>query len=615
MKNIPLIKNRLGLELFSILEAACIVNFFTKSLLDQVFGEKIVAKNFEKFSSGAWIKKYKSDEFAVETEVRDKVLRYIWETDREKFKDYSKRAYEGFRDLNMQKSSLRLFSQEIYHMIIVEPDQALQRVKQISEEWCKPPSFANDRVEHLMEMLNEHGHNGRLDEEVRIALIEVQSALGILDRANGRPHNPYKGLAVCDIDDDYYFHGRDELVRDVINTIEADHQSNVSRSIRIQGYSGSGKSSFLRAGVFRSLKYDDGSGVYFCLAVRPEDFQDQYGHSKIPTLSFLVAKIGREIGLDVLGILRELENKSHKTAVDFVLREVEACLAEKKRAILVLGLDQFEEIVDVLTDSEKKKKWQPLLDFLTKSEQIKSLKIIYTLETSRLNAFERLQLNDTFGNSYSVDLDLTEDDELERFFRTIITVPFKSLYSIPQTKVDELIDKAFALHTSETSNSKAAILPLLVLKMREIFDTQVQKIIMHSSFSEEHPTKLLKQSPVIDSSFNSAADKETPAQKYLETEELEFTQMIASLAENAWERAGITNDRSNLPWFDDNDEKDINVTSLTSPEDIEFYKQLEYFLLPFVGVDNGRIQLRSIPRKLGYANEQKLVKAFYDARL
>jgi hypothetical protein len=68
---------------------------------------------------------------------------------------------------------------------------------------------------------------------------------------------PFRGLKALDVDDAAIFFGRDAEIIRAFDTLRGMRGKGVERLLIIRGTSGSGKSSFMRAGLWRCLKRDD----------------------------------------------------------------------------------------------------------------------------------------------------------------------------------------------------------------------------------------------------------------------------------------------------------------------------------------------------------------------
>ncbi|MBD2727461.1 caspase family protein [Nostoc sp. FACHB-892] len=149
--------------------------------------------------------------------------------------------------------------------------------------------------------------------------------------------NPYRGLYAFESEQAQYFCGRDEAVRTLVSRLAE------SRFLAVIGYSGSGKSSLVKAGVLPQLKSDrlPGSSQWEIASFTPGEHP-----------------LGKLV--DILARQQE-QNQPH-----------------------LLFIDQFEEIFTLCQDDEERKAFIRLIAQEVKKSEVKT-RIILTIRGDFLN--------------------------------------------------------------------------------------------------------------------------------------------------------------------------------------------------------------------------------------
>lgn len=152
------------------------------------------------------------------------------------------------------------------------------------------------------------------------------------DRADDAPAPaPYRGLLPFEPEDAAWFHGRDDLVRRLVDRVGR------QPVVAVFGASGSGKSSLLRAGLIGATA---GSEAWRVMLLTP-------GDRPLDALADVVAKLSdRDVRLT-----RE-ELRDDPAAADVTIR---AALPPGARALLVV--DQLEEIFTLCDDVEERERF------------------------------------------------------------------------------------------------------------------------------------------------------------------------------------------------------------------------------------------------------------------
>ncbi len=375
--------------------------------------------------------------------------------------------------------------------------------------------------------------------------------------------NPYKYLNYFDVNDGDCFFGRDDFVGQAVEDLESRWSSEDEPTVvRIEGPSGCGKSSVLRAGILGDFLQSKRRRRYACVAFRPEDFNDSSGRpmAVIETLLYLIEeKTDLVITLKMLrGVRREGANAP--AAAVALLSEI----LESEGKKLVLGIDQFEEILDVLAHGVHDDMWLPLVAFINLAAKKSQIGIVYTLESSRRDAHEKEDLGPAFEGAGVHVL----DDESETFLRNVIAKPFSIRgYPLKKKAIDTLLKNLNDIRDADDRQGRYGVLPLLSLKLSILFD-QIRELRLNHSSTEAK----------VD--FDSD-------EKDAEVLDLGFEDIFEKQAMDAISKAGGTVDDESI----------------------------DHFLQPFVAVEDDRIQLIAVAETRPYPDEQKLAAAFLEARL
>lgn len=183
--------------------------------------------------------------------------------------------------------------------------------------------------------------------------------------------NPYKGLRAFDESDGIDFHGRDEVVDDLVRRI------GTNRLTMVVGGSGSGKSSVVRAGLLPRVRRGEvaGSSAWFATVMMP-------GSSPFKELAESLQRVS--------------VSPHPRTAA--ALREREGSLAEVVRAALppdgrlLLVIDQFEELFTLASDDDERR----FLDMLAGAVEDRD-SVVHVVATMRADFFDRPLGHQRFG--------------------------------------------------------------------------------------------------------------------------------------------------------------------------------------------------------------------------
>lgn len=253
--------------------------------------------------------------------------------------------------------------------------------------------------------------------------------------------SPYPGLVAFDEKDAAIYFGRDDEVRRLTEAMRAQRAAGSGNMFAILGASGSGKSSFLRAGLLPRLKQEAPAWT----VLPPCRFKDR----PIDALAALAS-----LALGELDLSRWRQRLLDDP--DQALRDFEFALKAKNNITetqIVVSLDQFEELFTLARPEDVAQTWR-VLNLI--SEHRASFVVLMTLRSDFL---DRLQ-----GTA-------------ERKFDI---VPFP-LDPLPSARIPDIIknpglivslriDEAFVLAAVRDAGTGYA-LPLLAFALREIYET------------------------------------------------------------------------------------------------------------------------------------------------
>lgn len=399
------------------------------------------------------------------------------------------------------------------------------------------------------------------------------------DLSSGFPDNPYKGLKYLEMGDRIY--GRDLECDDAMDAlVQGFEREGVLPVVQLRGASGSGKSSLLRAGVFTALNSDVHQGRYLTSIIR---ITHTTGEEIDPTfvLREILLGIEQDTGLALtLAEFNEIENAGAamgRAAAKALVRQLTKSDADNNRR-LVLGVDQFEEILDDLSRHIGHADPMPIIDFLNSAVEFGSVAVVYTLESSRIKALEDLHLGGIFRPEAAIEIAV---DRTDTFIREVITKPFSDAgYTLARDVVNTLIANIREIGDGLSLEASGDLLPLISLCLETLF---------------EH-VRTVREPDFHRSAAASIAWDDNDRGIDLVTvddvgDRLDLKSVIAERALLAWQRATNTH----------------NV-------DLE---ELNKFLQPFVSVTGlgfDQVELHSVPESK-YGPDRRLMKEFRQCRL
>ena len=172
--------------------------------------------------------------------------------------------------------------------------------------------------------------------------------------------NPYRGLAVFDVEHAPFFFGREALTGWLLDKLRpAKSPGASSRFLAIVGASGSGKSSLARAGLVAALNNGaiDGSASWPVVICRP-------GPNPLESLAVAFSK-PIAIGTEPAAVSNLIDLfKKNESAVHLTTRL--ALQSEPPAGRFVVLVDQFEEVFTVCTDDDLRRAFIDNLLFASK---------------------------------------------------------------------------------------------------------------------------------------------------------------------------------------------------------------------------------------------------------
>ncbi len=393
--------------------------------------------------------------------------------------------------------------------------------------------------------------------------------------------NPYLALDFYNIDDSNSFHGRDDEINEAVNTlIKKLKNPNETAIIQIKGNSGCGKSSLLRAGVLSKIKEKKLDCNYMTVVFRPTDFHNQNGLAT-QVLTKLLEEIDEQTDLN---IPKKFKPKGSMAPQQILVKLEELLLSsstKNKRTKLVIGIDQFEEIVDDLNSIKHKTVWEPLISLIEACTNNDYIGFIYTLESSRETTIKSSKSCSHFTNHHSIKLDTSD-----KFLTAIISEPFMgSGYKLENGIINELIN-----NTKKLPDDTGSVLPLLALKLTNIYAKVSDKD------KDKDKSKHQKSSKGISNKFSNVIiiKKHDLIENRTDKDPLDLTSQLNDLAQLAWTEGGGPSD------------KDIDKKN----------EQLDHFLQPLVRTTpNGEHLILETIGDRPYPSELNLDKSFAKYRL
>jgi WD40 repeat protein/DNA-binding SARP family transcriptional activator len=294
---------------------------------------------------------------------------------------------------------------------------------------------------------NPANRPGRVDDLVRaLRRATGVDAVGVVAGAP-RPfvdvRNPYKGLRAFGRADAQDFHGREELVAQLIEA------TGTHRLVAVVGPSGSGKSSVVRAGLLPSLT-DRRNAV-------TEMFPGAYPFEELETALLRVA-VDRPRGM-----IADL------TADDWgLLRVVKQIVPDEDHDVLLV-IDQFEELFSLVRDADTQQAFMRALSVAV-TDPRSQLRVVVTL---RADFFDRPLQDARFG-------------ELLKRGLIPVTVPTREelarAVSQPASSVGLDLEPGLTGEIVRDVEGQPGVLPLLQYALTELFRTRTSNRLTRQDY-------------------------------------------------------------------------------------------------------------------------------------
>lgn len=399
--------------------------------------------------------------------------------------------------------------------------------------------------------------------------------------------NPYQGLTYHKVGDKLY--GRDDQLIDAVEALQARFAASKDNLpvIRIIGVSGSGKSSFLHAGLITDLSTAKSNSDIIAVSVRflPSQWANADLLSLLLRLFENLSRVNSRLGLELQEISRLHQNPmlAGKLAGRLLNEKVRAMESSK----LVIGIDQFEELIDALQGDIQVSSVSVLLECVDTAIQMapSSIGLAYTLETSREAALKTLYQKGLLGDTYAPKAceSISMDDSSDvRFIKGIITDPFRDAgYPLDRAVAKDLIDDYKSLTNARTigRSEACALLPLVSLRLFKLFE-RVKSVM--------EPIREVDATPRLPRIYAETNDENGYVTKDVIGTDIGFASVIDEIGNIAWERA-------------------------TGDPEIELI-ELNHILQPLVGLDGESLELFDVPEP-AYHQDREKFRALSEARL
>lgn len=433
----------------------------------------------------------------------------------------------------------------------------------------------------LLNLLKDHARRVRFVSSYRnaedmrrevfaIAQEKLRKKLGIASL-----RNPFKqSLVHWTVEDQKRLPGR---AHDITKTLKA--MKDRDTLVLLKGRSGCGKSSLMQGGVMRALREKDGS---LPVPFRPTDLMAGSGRGDaLDRVAHLIARVAEVTFND--------DGPTAMRPTNYA-RRLSAAL-ENAQIDLVLGLDQFEEIIDELklererTDGMPSTGWWLVIRFLQAFCISSRVRLIGTLESARETSFGDLRLGEAIGlTPVTVNVDATDDTVAE------IARSGFALGGLPLHRaVVEAIKSQWRAFERDAPGDNASPLPLACLFLHRLYERFADR-------AGATPGERLEGAFQQASSYDD--DRLLTLEEIGGESAITFTDIVQNLADEAWRGGGGD------PDFADPIERDNDFIGLNN------------FLKPLAKVDyDGRVQPRAAVEADADALTRKKRAAFRQRRL
>lgn len=418
--------------------------------------------------------------------------------------------------------------------------------------------------------------------------------------------SPIKGLAFYDEDDHAIFYGRELWIKDALNTFNASWESADRVPLfGIIGGSGAGKSSVLRAGLIHQLKRGVSGQTVPAFVLTANDLAISAEKSDADNITsifqYLLMKAQDEMGItqaltnacDLLADLKPQAQPRH------CLTAMIEALREANKSQLVIGLDQFEELLDIRADENTGPLLGPFFQFLAAALECGSIGIVYTCQPNRLALLEQEpNLQPLLPRAARETLKLPSEREFKRIVEGIFAEN-KVKNKLPQSVISEFCRRIEALCDEEQHGRKddGSILPLVSLAIERLYVYAQEKADTSSDKDQQSEGGLASQQKAA--AAEPVLDEELGRLLNLSNVISELVEKAVTGAEQApgmdWSEDVVFTLLHKLLGFDPENEERLDLLTTTLPQKgpgrILAQSLLIHRLLKVTKRDKQRIQL------------------------
>jgi ankyrin repeat protein len=329
---------------------------------------------------------------------------------------------------------------------------------------------------------------GNLVADASEARLKVRSFLerALNYRRRSPQHSPFKGLepyAESDVD---VFFGRVEWRRTAVATFrQLWTQPGKLPYFGIVGGSGTGKSSLLRAGMIAHLIDPTTEGSFCSVVLRPDDcFAAEVidasaepfaeGTPLAGVMRRLLDTIGRPTASDAVPILdsADIVARLAKFRADAQLAEA---VAELVRALdrhgsdhrLIIGLDQFETMVDASIDPHLQRSVRAAFEFQRACAESGRIGVIYTLQSNRFPLLDADPVLGPLGQrGHTQPVGLPDESGLQE----IVSRPFEAVGLSLEPRLRDALRDAIIDFANRAGSDRGSILPLVSVQLARLHD-------------------------------------------------------------------------------------------------------------------------------------------------
>jgi serine/threonine protein kinase/DNA-binding SARP family transcriptional activator/WD40 repeat protein len=329
--------------------------------------------------------------------------------------------------------------------------------RQLTEPLPSVLSFRGDLPVELDDVLRRSTAKAPGDRYPTVGLM-VDDVVGLLDTARAprrdaqrlTVENPYLGLEAFHESDAHRFHGRETLVAEVVERLEA------QPLVVLVGPSGSGKSSVVRAGLVSALRHGavNGSENWFVTTMVPgtdpiDAFEAALLRVAVNPPTSLRSQLGQDGGL---------------------LRAVRRVLPDDDTTLLVI-LDQFEELFTLTELAEERDRFLRELAHAVRAPS-SPLRIVATL---RADHYDEPLANASFAG-------LVTDGTVT--VRPLTPAELEEVVVLPARSVGVEVEPALTAELVAAASERPASLPLLQFALTETFRQRTSGVMSLSRFHQ-----------------------------------------------------------------------------------------------------------------------------------